>query len=278
MFKSKGKAGGGSGKSKSRGKKITKKSYRQLETPPEHIVKLREALFESDGTTDKDVFATLKPFLAFKKNGLDLTFTFMSGAEFKKQRTLTEYAFKTAKKNLETLYDASGYGWDDFERKSEMCDPCCRFIFVYDKDHDLPLGFAAFVFTMQGSLVGQMTGQPCVLLNDLHLDPSIQRKGVGTALIKLLTLVAVREKMSYVMIKTISGCTAAENLMTSRFTKFNVDDGAYECLDSDEFDEHADAFVVYSRCVDKKIIKANEDKENVQALARDLAKKLSAGK
>ena len=52
----------------------------------------------------------------------------MSGKEFKKTRKLTDFAFKTSKKNLQDLYDDTEYGWDDIERKEEMCDECVRFL------------------------------------------------------------------------------------------------------------------------------------------------------
>ena len=70
MFKSKGKSGGGSSKSKTKGGKGKGiKKYRPMETPSEHILKLREALFCTDGKTDKDVTKTISPYLlTYKKN------------------------------------------------------------------------------------------------------------------------------------------------------------------------------------------------------------------
>jgi len=96
----------------------------------------------------QDVTATLKPFLVYKRNGLNLQFDFVSGTDFKKDKALTKFAFETSKKTLESKYDESGFGWDDFERKSEMCDQCARFIFVREagKDsHTTPLGFVQYV-------------------------------------------------------------------------------------------------------------------------------------
>jgi len=278
MFRSKGKAGGGSSKSKSkggRGKGI--KKYRALETPSDHIVKLREALFLKDGKTDKDVTAPLQPFLKFEKGETKLSYKFVCGADFKKNKDLTKFAFETAKANLKAKYESTGYGWDDFERKSEMCDQCARFIFVFDKSDtkfEKPLGFVQFNITLQGSLIGKMTGLPCVLINDIHIMPSIRRKGVATSLLKLLSVVAVRERMSYVMIKSIKGCKEMDSLVSKKLKNFSLDDGAYITLESDEFDEHADAFVVYSRCIDKSVLKAKAEKENVQALAQKLAMQL----
>ena len=84
------------------------------------------------------------------------------------------------------------------------------------------------------------------------------------------------ERMSYVTIKTVKGCDAIARLIENKLKGFEIDDGAYVSLATDEFDEHAEAFVVYSRCVDKAILKARKEKENVQALARALANKLKA--
>jgi len=128
---------------------------------------------------------------------------------------------------------------------------------------------------MQGALVGKMTGHPCVLVNDVQILPEIRRKGVAAALLKLLSVVAVREKMSYVVIKQIKGCDEMSQLVRTKLKGFAVDDGAYMSLESDEFDEHAEAFEVWSRCIDKTIIKAKVEKENVRELAQKLAMQLS---
>ena len=280
MFRGKGKAGGGSSKSRSASQKVTVTRTRKMETPQEYIVKLRAALFEKDGTTDKNVFKSLAAFCSFKKNGLDLQFVFMSGKEFKKTRKLTDFAFKTSKKNLQDLYDDTEYGWDDIERKEEMCDECVRFLFVYasdDEEKEKPLGFLQFHITMQGALTGRMSGYPCVLVNDLHLLPCIQRKGVATALLKLMSVVTVREKMSFMMIKVINGADEMMNLINTKLKGFNIDDSAYERLGKfEEYEIHQESFTVFSRCVDKNILHVRAEKENVQSLAQELARKLSA--
>jgi len=233
--------------------------------------------------TQKNPFATLNPFCSFKKNGLDLKFVFMNGKDFKRNRSLTEFAFKTSKKALQNLYDDTEYGWDDLERKEEMCDPCVRFLFVYASDdaekQEKPLGFLQFHITMQGALTGSMSGKPCVLVNDIHLLPCIQRKGVGTALLKLMSVVTVREKMSFMMIKVIQGANAMMNLINTKLKSFQVDDSAYERIGAEEdYEVHQESFTVHSRCVDKHILHARKEKENVQSLAQELAKKLGVGR
>ena len=60
MFRGKGKAGGGSSKSKSGCQKVTVTKTRKMETPQEYIMKLRAALFEKDGTTDVRVYLSFE--------------------------------------------------------------------------------------------------------------------------------------------------------------------------------------------------------------------------
>jgi len=270
MHKVKGRGKGGSRRTKRNGGK----RYVPLETPAEHIVLLRAALFEKDGT-DRDVTASLKPFCSFTKAGLDLVFKFVSGADFKKNKALTEFAFSQSKKTLKDLYDTSGFGWDDLERKQEMCDQAVRFLFVYDKKEATPLGFLQFSITMQGALVDEMSGYPCIFVSDCQLLPVVQRKGLGSALLNLLCLIAVKLHLSFVLVRVIKGCTEMENLMSKKMKGFQVDESAYHSLDSDEFDDLNDSFTVFSRCVDKKILKSRVDKDNVHALAHNLAQKLS---
>lgn len=281
MFRGKGKAGGGSSKGSSGDHKVTVTKTRKMETPQEYLMKLRSALFESDGVTDKDPFSTLQPFCQFKKNGLDLKFAFVKGKDFKKTRSLVDFAFKMSKKTLQPLYDATDYGWDDLEKKEEMCDPSVRFLFVYASDDmekkENPLGYLQFHITMQGALTGSMNGYPCILVNDIQLVPSIQHKGVGTALLKLMSVVAVREKMSYILIKVINGADSLKSLIRNKMKGFIIDESAYERLGaSEEFEDHAESFTVFSRCCDKNILQQKKEKENVQSLAQELAKKLCA--
>ena len=91
-----------------------------------------------------------------------------------------------------------------------------------------------------------MSGYPCVLVNDLHLLPSIQRKGVATALLKLMSLVTVRENMSFMMIKVINGADEMMNLIKTKLKAFNVDDSAYERIGASEDYEIHQQIVDYS--------------------------------
>ena len=92
-----------------------------------------------------------------------------------------------------------------------------------------------------------------------------------------MSLVTVRENTSFMMIKVINGADKMMNLIKTKLKAFNVDDSAYERIGaSEDYEIHQEPFTVFSRCVDKNILHVRAEKENVQSLAQELARKLSA--
>lgn len=69
--------------------------------------------------------------------------TKLSAAEVK-------WAFKLVKANMEGVYDASGYGWDDSDKERELTEPGGRFLLVRERESSKLVGFCHFRFTVQG--------------------------------------------------------------------------------------------------------------------------------
>ena len=82
------------------------------------VVALRSAIFTPTGR-DKDVTEGIAPaFMKYDRNGLDLIIEFSA----KLQRKESEWAFELVKNNMEEIYDASGYGWDDDDKRKELTE------------------------------------------------------------------------------------------------------------------------------------------------------------
>jgi GNAT superfamily N-acetyltransferase len=165
----------------------------------EHIMVLRAALFTPQGR-DKNVTDGIAPaFLKYDRNGVNVVISFAS----KLTKDELRWAFDECKLNMEDRYEESGYGWDDEDKKKEFTEEGTRFLLVRgspDEDGtpgDL-LGFVHFRFSVQGDIVDRMAGVPCTFVWDMHLDESIQRKGLGRHLVMLLELISRREKMQMV--------------------------------------------------------------------------------
>jgi len=56
--------------------------------------------------------------MKYDRNGLDLIIEFSA----KLQRKESEWAFELVKNNMEEIYDASGYGWDDDDKRKELTE------------------------------------------------------------------------------------------------------------------------------------------------------------
>jgi N-alpha-acetyltransferase 40 len=193
-----GKASRGVCKSKHGGGTITiKKSVARKTTDVnDSIMRLREAVFTPSGQ-DKDVSKGIAPaFMKFDRNGLNLEIVFTP----KLSRAELQWAFNLTKTHMESVYDASGYGWDDNDKMKELSEQGTRFLIAREKTPEgSPPGpvraFVHFRFTVQGEVMDTMAGAPCLYVWDVQLEEPVQRKGLGKHLLMILELIGKREKM-----------------------------------------------------------------------------------
>lgn len=159
---------------------------------------LKAALFENG--LDKNVLAGVAPaFLKYNRNGLDnISINFASSLN----KDELNWAFDLAKANMEAVYDASGYGWDDDDKRSELTEEGTRFLMLRDESlDDKPLiGFVHFRFTVQGEVLDTMAGAPTLYIWDIHIEDEYQRKGLGKHLLIILELIARQQKMQLISI------------------------------------------------------------------------------
>lgn len=241
----KGQGGGGTakggGKSRSGGGTVVIKKTKERKTSALEgtILQLRAALFDERGQ-DKNIIQGIAPsFLTYQRNGLNV------GIEFSPKLTEDdmEWAFEITRQNMESRYDASGYGWDDEDKERELTEQGARFLLLRDKnDGDKLIGYAHFRFTVQGEVIDEMAGDSCVHLVDIHLEDPYKRKGLGKHVMVLLELIARREKMSRVSVPVYLGDEEFKTWLLSQ-RGYAVDDSCAAF----GFDAEMEGFEVFAK-------------------------------
>jgi hypothetical protein len=118
------------------------------------LLALKEAIFENGG--DKDVTKGInQTFFKYNRNGIEnVSLKFST----KLSEDEVEWAFNLVKDNMEDVYDASGYGWDDDDKMNELKEDGARFLLIKSDVTDKLIGFAHFRFTVQGEIMETMSG------------------------------------------------------------------------------------------------------------------------
>jgi GNAT superfamily N-acetyltransferase len=225
-------------------------------------IKLRAALFNEDGS-DRNPTLNLQPFMKYDRNGLNLNIEFYAGDALPVE--LSDYAHELCKSNMEEVYDSSGYGWDDMDKMDEFCDPASRFLVAKDEE-DKPVAFVHFRFTLSGEIREEMAGDPTLLIFDLHVEPRVQRQGLGKHLMSILELISRQQKMTFLMAAVVNGADAASDFFNNKLKGFAADTGS---------DPDGETRTVLSKCVDKahqkKVAEAAKAQADVAALAMQIA-------
>ncbi len=221
----KGQGGGGTakggGKVRSGGGDVVIKKTKAMQTKAinENVLKLRAALFDDAGK-DKNVLEGIAAsFLHYERNGVSLDISF--SPKLKKEEA--EWAFDLSQSNMEEIYDASGYGWDDADKERELTEQGARFLLIRESGSNALKGFVHFRFTVQGEVIDQMIGQTCLYILDLHLEDDVQRKGVGKHLLILLELIARKQLMSRITFPIYLGDEKTKNWLLKQGKGFVPD-------------------------------------------------------
>lgn len=198
----KGQGGGGTaqggGKVRTGGGNVTIKKSKSMQSKAidNNVIKLRAALFDDQGK-DKDVTGGIaKSFLLFERDGVCVDISFSAKLSSRE----VDWAFDLAKGNMEEIYDDSGYGWDDDDKQRELTEQGARFLLLKDRETQNLIGFVHFRFTVQGEVIDQMVGSPCIYVLDLQIEESFQKKGLGRHLLIIMELIARREQMTRISI------------------------------------------------------------------------------
>jgi GNAT superfamily N-acetyltransferase len=213
------------------------------------IIHLRKAIFTEDGR-DKDVTAGIaSPFLKYDRNGLDVEISFSA----KLTKDEADWAFDVVQANMEEIYDASGYGWDDEDKMKELTEGGARFLLVRERAEpgdDCPgplVAFAHFRFSVQGEVMDQMEGETMLYVWDIHVDDDCQRKGLGRHLLTVMELIARREQMKMIALPVQLSDVRTLTWINSKCKGYAPDKSLLNLVG---FDAEMEGFEVYAKHLD----------------------------
>lgn len=221
----------------------TAKKLKQTQKSKDNDVRaLRAAIFNDKGEDKNVTDGIAGAFMKYDRNGCDFLIEFSA----KLDGTEGDWAFDLVKSNMESVYDASGYGWDDEDKKRELTEQGARFLLVRDKSGEL-VGFCHFRFTVQGDVMDKMAGEPCIYVWDVQVEDEYQRKGVGKHLLTLLSLIGTREHMKHICLPVQMFDNRSQNWVES-VKGFSPDKSLKRLVG---FDSEMEGFEVYSKALGK---------------------------
>ena len=273
-------SGGSSSRSRSRSTKqtITKTKARTMTSvEDEKLIVLRAALFDAAGH-DVDL---LEPFRAFSSLKLSdeetISVAFFTGKTIPREQL--KKCFNLSKAHMQDIYETSEYGWDDDDKKSELKDASSRILVATNSAGEF-VGFAAFIITLQGELYEKPIGETCMLVRDMQVVDSYQRRGIGNHLMRLCEMIGMKFQLGYVEALVTCDNAAAHSFFTSKAKGYSTE-GREDILMELDGDWDDESFVVYSKCVSKELKHAAkiaaQQKKEAESLMFNLSAALNAG-
>ena len=203
------------------------KRSHKIRCPKEYITTLRSALIDEKGR-DRDVSTDVGAFMKFDKvEGLSIELQFATKLDAKTGK----WALDLCKRNMQQVYNDSGYSWCDADKKEELLEHggAARFLVARKKrtgsdDSHKPLGFVHFRFTLQGEAVGVEGGQPTLYVMDIQLEPEVRRQGLGRHMMRTLELIAHKQGMMHMMLPVVVKDDVAKNFALNGLKGYTLDD------------------------------------------------------
>jgi len=138
----------------------------------------------------------------------------------------SKWALDLTKRNMQQVYDDSGYAWCDADKKEELVEHggAARFLVVRKDSFTQPVAFAHFRFTLQGEAVGVEGGAPACYVMDIQLEPEVQRQGLGRHLMRTLEMIARKQGMMHLMMPVVVKDEIAKSFALAGLKDFALDD------------------------------------------------------
>ncbi|XRB02456.1 N-alpha-acetyltransferase 40 [Pycnococcus provasolii] len=257
MFKVKGGAGGGASKSKSKahGSTLQTKTVAH-EASADVLVRLRSVLRDANTGTDRDLLASLTPFCLFQRNNLDVALKCHPGARLSKD---------VGAHKIKALLNKVGYDCAE-DRVADMREPASRMIVVTDNKTNDVVAAAHVRVSLQGELIGAMAGDPCLIVLELAVDPTYQRKGLGKHMMSALELSARKHGLDHLMLCASDEVEAVARAFVNSKLKGFVDDATWA----------GDGEALMSKALVAPTVKAVASPVATAAPAKDVAMKEEA--
>ncbi|XP_064624088.1 N-alpha-acetyltransferase 40-like [Lineus longissimus] len=161
----------------------------------------------------EDPMEKLLPFKKFDRNGLQVTIDCKKGPDVSVE--IMDWAFELTKKNMQSLYEESEWGWKDREKREEMEEEKAWYLLACDGTAKT-VAFVHFRFDME-------CDDEVLYCYEIQLEPTVRRKGLGKFLMQILELMAHKTQMKKVMLTAFTHNADAEMFFKKKL-KYEVDE------------------------------------------------------
>jgi len=168
-------------KDKAKEKKAAHKAYLAQLTASQSRIAAANAL--------ADPLAPFTLFQKYDKNSIQVSVTCQSVSSL--DSSTIDWVFDLTKRNMETLYETSDWGWRDKEKRDELTEESAWYLICKDEDGN-NVAFAHFRFDLEDDV-------EVLYLYEIQLEKQIRRKGLGRFLVTALTLMAKKYEMDRVV-------------------------------------------------------------------------------
>lgn len=189
--------------------------------------------------SDDDLMKTLVPFTKYDRNGLVVSIECKRVSDLRQDEF--QWAFDLTKSNMETMYEASSWGWSDKKKKEEMSEESAWYLIAKD-ENEKGVGLSHFRFDLDNDV-------EVLYCYEIQIENEHRNKGLGKFFIQILQLLAHRYKMQKVMVTVFKDNEKALDFFLKRL-KFETDETSpriYDPLHPEDY-----SYEILSKLVAKK--------------------------
>jgi len=188
-------------------KKLKKKEDDSREAAMWAVIDAANSLF--------DPMESLQPFKTYSRNGIDVSISCQKVSELGDD--IIDWAYQLTKSNMQSLYEASEWGWNDEEKKKEMTDKKAWYLLARDTLNPASLlAVCHFRFDVEDDV-------RVLYCYEIQLCEEVRRKGLGKFLMQILELIAFKTSMEKVMLTVFRHNVASQEFFVNKL-KYSVDE------------------------------------------------------
>lgn len=138
----------------------------------------------------------LEPFPVFRryaKNGIECNLYVKKVSDIEDR--VVEWAFQLTKRNMQTKYENSQWGWCDNKKREELTDDASWYLIAESTDGTL-IGFSHFRFDIDENM-------EVLYVYELQLEFTVLRRGLGKFMMQILELIAWKNNMRKVILTVL---------------------------------------------------------------------------
>lgn len=138
----------------------------------------------------------MEPFPVFRryaKNGIECNLHVKRVTDLDDR--VVDWAFQLTKRNMQTKYENSQWGWCDNRKREELTDDASWFLIAESID-GTPIGFSHFRFDIDENM-------EVLYVYELQLEFTVLRRGLGKFMMQILELIAWKNNMRKVILTVL---------------------------------------------------------------------------